>query len=56
MSPRVLIHRFNGVFVGYVPEATLPIEDLKVMLDWNKILRKDFVTKAEMQAYWDQVL
>jgi hypothetical protein len=46
---------FNGVFVGYVPEANLPMDDLKEMLDWNKILRKDFISKAETQAYWDQV-
>ena len=47
---------FNGVFVGYVPEAELPEEDLRHMLDWNKILRKDFVTKAQMQEYWNQVI
>ena len=46
---------FNGVFVGYVPEDELPEEDLRAMLDWNKILRKDFVSKAEMQEYWDKV-
>jgi hypothetical protein len=46
---------FNGVFVGYVPEAELPMDDLRVMLDWNKILRKDFVSEAEMQEYWDRV-
>ena len=46
---------FNGVFVGYMPEAELPMDDLHVMLNWNHILRKDFVSEAEMQAYWDQV-
>jgi hypothetical protein len=46
---------FNGVFEGYVPEADLPMDDLEEMLDWNKVLRKDFVSKADMQAYWDQV-
>jgi hypothetical protein len=48
---------FNGVFVGYVPEAEQPEEDLRVMLDWNHILLKDdFVSEAEMQEYWDKVL
>jgi hypothetical protein len=46
---------FNGVFADYVPEADLPIDDLKEMLDWIKITRKDFVSKAEMQEYWEQV-
>jgi hypothetical protein len=46
---------FNGVFVGYVPEAELPEADLKEMLDWNKILRKDFVSQIEMRLYWDTV-
>jgi len=44
---------FNGVFVGYVPEENLPEDDLREMLDWNKILRKDFISEAEMQEYWD---
>ncbi len=47
---------FNGVFLGYVPEAELPMDDLKAMLDWNKILRKEFVSEAEMQEYWDKVI
>ncbi len=46
---------FNGVFVGYVPEVNLPEDDLREMLDWNKILRKDFISEAEMQEYWDQI-
>ncbi len=46
---------FNGTFVGYVPEGELPLDDLRVMLDWNKILRKDFVTPEEEKAFWDQV-
>lgn len=46
---------FNGVFVGYVPESELPEADLKEMLDWNKILRKDFISEAEMQEYWEKV-
>ena len=31
---------YNRSFVGYVPEGQLPMEHLKTMLDWNKILRK----------------
>ena len=46
---------FNGVFVGYVPEAEIPEDDFREMLDWNKILRKDFLSEAETQAYWDKV-
>lgn len=30
---------YNRSFVGYVPEGQLPLEHLKKMLDWNKILR-----------------
>ena len=30
---------YNRSFVGYVPEGQLPLEHLKEMLDWNKILR-----------------
>jgi len=29
---------YNRSFVGYVPEGRLPMEDIKRMLDWNKIL------------------
>jgi hypothetical protein len=31
---------FFGSFVGYVPEGQPPLEHLKVMLDWNRILRR----------------
>jgi len=31
---------YNRSFVGYVPEGKLPMDDIKKMLDWNKILRK----------------
>jgi hypothetical protein len=31
---------YNRSFVGFVPEGQLPIDDIKKMLDWNKILRK----------------
>jgi hypothetical protein len=31
---------YNRSFVGYVPEGQLPMDDIKRMLDWNKILRR----------------
>jgi hypothetical protein len=31
---------YNGSFVGYVPEGRVPMEELKDMLDWNKVLLK----------------
>jgi len=31
---------YNRSFVGYVPEGQLPMEDIKKMLDWGKILPK----------------
>jgi hypothetical protein len=34
---------YNRSFVGYVPEGQVPMEHLKTMLDWNKILRKKVV-------------
>jgi len=46
---------FNGTFVGYVPEGELPLEDLRAMLDWNKILLKDFITSEENEAFWNQL-
>jgi hypothetical protein len=35
--------QYNCSFVGYVPEGQVPVEHLKTMLDWNKILRKQIV-------------
>jgi len=32
---------YNRSFVGYVPEGQVPVEHLKTMLDWNKILRRN---------------
>jgi hypothetical protein len=31
---------YNRSFVGYVPEGEVPMEHLKTMMDWNRILRK----------------
>jgi len=31
---------YNRSFVGFVPEGEVPMEHLKTMLDWNRVLRK----------------
>lgn len=31
---------YNRSFVGYIPEGELPMEHIKEMLDWNKLLPK----------------
>jgi hypothetical protein len=31
---------YNRSFVGYVPEGQVPLEHMKVMMDWNKIILK----------------
>lgn len=31
---------YNRAFVGFVPEGQVPMEHLKTMLDWSKVLRK----------------
>ena len=31
---------YNRSFVGYIPEGQVPVEQLKTMLDWNRIFRK----------------
>jgi hypothetical protein len=55
-----LIHNFpanelRGTFVGYVPDGDVPYEQLKGMLDWNKILQREAFTPAEIENYWQQV-
>ena len=42
---------YNGSFVGFVPEGQVPFDALEEMLDWNKILRREVLTPAEMAAY-----
>jgi hypothetical protein len=51
---QVNANQFIASFAGYVPPGELPMNDLREMLDWNKILLKDYVTSAEMQAYRDK--
>jgi hypothetical protein len=31
---------YNRSFVGYIPEGQVPTEHLKMVLDWNKVLKK----------------
>jgi hypothetical protein len=35
--------QYNRSFVGYVPEGQVPVEQLKTMMDWNKIFNKQVV-------------
>jgi len=42
---------YNPAFVGFVPEAEMPVEHFKDMLNWNKILLKEFKTPAEIEKY-----
>jgi hypothetical protein len=42
---------YNGSFVGFLPEGKVPASDLEEMLDWNKILRRQVMTPAELEAY-----
>jgi hypothetical protein len=42
---------FNASFIGYTPEDDIPSEDLEFMLDWNKILLKEALPPAELEAY-----
>jgi hypothetical protein len=42
---------YNGSFVGFLPEGKVPASDLEEMLDWNKILRKQVITPAQLEDY-----
>ena len=42
---------YNGSFVGFLPEGKVPAGDLEEMLDWNKILLRQVMTPAELEAY-----
>ena len=47
--------QFIASFTGFTPTGDIPYEDLRFMLDWNKILLKNFATPAEMDAFWRAV-
>lgn len=42
---------YFGAFLAHVPEADVPVRDLEEMLDWNKILRRQVMTPAELEEY-----
>ena len=42
---------YNGSFVGYLPEGKIPASDLEEMLDWNKILRRQRMSSAQLEDY-----
>ena len=42
---------YNGAFAGFLPEGKVPAGDLEEMLDWNRILRRQVMTPAELEAY-----
>ena len=42
---------YNGSFIAYLPEGQNPVSDLEDMLDWNKILRRQVMTPAQLEEY-----
>jgi len=42
---------YNGSFIAYLPQGKLPVSDLEEMLDWNKILRRQVMTPAQLEDY-----
>ena len=42
---------YNGSFVGFLPENKIPASDLEEMLDWNRILRRQVMTPAQLEEY-----
>jgi hypothetical protein len=42
---------YNGSFIAYLPQGNIPTSDLEEMLDWNKILRKQVMTAAQLEDY-----
>jgi len=47
---------YHRAFVGYLPEGQLPVEHLEEMLDWNKILRREVLPPAEMEAWREKYI
>ncbi len=45
----------NGTFIGYVPAGRFPLEDLKVMLDWRKIVPDMLLAQDRIDRYWQAV-
>ena len=42
---------YFGGFLACVPESEVPVKDLEEMLDWNKILRREVMTPAQLEEY-----
>jgi hypothetical protein len=42
---------YNGSFIAYLPEGQIPTKDIEEMLDWNKILRRQVMTPAQLEEY-----
>lgn len=42
---------YNRSFVGYLPEGQVPAVDLEGMLDWNKILERQFMPPGQLEEY-----
>ena len=42
---------YNGSFIAYLPQGEIPANDLEEMLDWNKILRREVMTPAQLEEY-----
>ncbi len=42
---------YFGSFLAHVPEVEMPVRDLEEMLDWNKILRRQVMTPAQLEEY-----
>lgn len=47
---------YNPAFVGFVPQGEIPVEHLKEMLDWNKVLLKRFKSAGELKAYQEKYI
>lgn len=42
---------YNGSFLAYLPQGQIPAKDIEEMLDWNKILRRQVMTPAQLEEY-----
>jgi hypothetical protein len=47
--------QFIASFIGYTPTGNIPYNDLREMLDWDRILLKKFGTPQEKEAFWKEV-
>ena len=47
---------YNPAFIGFVPEGKIPASDLEEMLDWNRILRREAVSAAALEAWREKYI